>query len=64
MSMAGTSGEREAGGGGEQLALQMALCAGSRLLNQSSRCQDDAILAEDGMHFMRTGKNLPEDSLI
>lgn len=35
---------------------QMALCAGSRLLDDGLRCHKDGIWAEDRMYFMRTRK--------
>lgn len=40
----------------EQWTLQVVLWAGSRLLDHGFRWQHDRILAENRMHFMRTGK--------
>lgn len=38
------------------MALQIVLWVGSRLLDHGLRCQNDGLLAEGKMHFMRTGE--------
>lgn len=38
------------------MALQIVLWVGSRLLDHGLRCKNEGLLAEDRIHFMRTGK--------